>query len=331
MKVFQTCLLLLIVAIPCAADGYDITVAGSPQRTIVRFDDQPIITAVWNHDDVPRPFFYEAHTQKGTSVLRPFPPDPVRNKDNDDHATYHPGIGLAFGDINGVDFWRNKGQVEAVPDGHTGSQGFNDFDQYIFGAEYIFRDPDNDDAIVCRADVQHRLIPQESGNFLLMRFIFHAEDAPIVFGDQEEMGLGVRIDTPYTVKFGNGSIRNSEGGENEAGTWGKQAKWCALIGKEGGAEVGVNIMPSPENFRPSWFHARDYGLLVANPFGKKAMTAPRDNNVPPDRTVVEKGETFTIEFAVHIFETENGETYDGDSAYKRYIELRNRGDWTVQN
>ena len=93
------------------------------------------------------------------------------------------------------------------------------------------------------------------------------------------MGFGVRLNTPLTVEFGKGEIRNSEGGLNEEGTWGKQAKWCAASGVIDGRRAGVALMPDPANFRPSWFHSRDYGLIVANPFGKKAMTAPEDKTV----------------------------------------------------
>ena len=37
-------------------------------------------------------------------------------QDLDDHPTMHPGLWLAFGDINGADFWRNKGRVLGYDD-----------------------------------------------------------------------------------------------------------------------------------------------------------------------------------------------------------------------
>ena len=91
------------------------------------------------------------------------------------------------------------------------------------------------------------------------------------FGDQEEMGLGFRVATPMAVKNG-GRIVNSDGLVNEPQVWGKQADWCEYSGTIDGHAVGLLLMPAPANFRRSWFHARDYGVLVANPFGENAFT-----------------------------------------------------------
>ena len=33
-------------------------------------------------------------------------------------------------------------------------------------------------------------------------------------------------------------------------------------------------MPAPSNFRTSWWHNRDYGVFVANPFGRVTYQAP---------------------------------------------------------
>ena len=62
------------------------------------------------------------------------------------------------------------------------------------------------------------------------------------FGTQEEMGLGVRLATPLTVKSGNGRITNSVGGTNEKGTWGQAADWCArLINVDAPGSTSANL------------------------------------------------------------------------------------------
>jgi hypothetical protein len=91
-----------------------------------------------------------------------------------------------------------------------------------------------------------------------------------VFGDQEEMGLGVRVATGIAEKNG-GIILASTGDRTARATWGKSFGWCDCSGELGDRRVGVTLMPDPANFRPSWFHNRDYGLMVTNPFGRKAM------------------------------------------------------------
>ena len=53
------------------------------------------------------------------------------------------------------------------------------------------------------------------------------------------------------------------------------------------------IIPGAGNFRPSWMHSRDYGVIVANPFGRKAM---RQGAV--SKVTVEKGKPLRLVFAV---------------------------------
>jgi len=55
---------------------------------------------------------------------------------------------------------------------------------------------------------------------------------------------------------------------NESQIWGKTADWCDYDGIINQRQVGVTLIADPQNFRPSWFHARDYGLLLANAFGR---------------------------------------------------------------
>jgi hypothetical protein len=122
------------------------------------------------------------------------------------------------------------------------------------------------------------------------------------------MGLGVRVATDLAVTNG-GVITNSEGRKNEKEVWGTQADWCDYSGKFG----GIMLMPDSRNFRRSWFHARDYGLLVVNPFGRQALAKGE-----PSRVVVERGETLMLRFGVLI--------YDGDvdrrAAYQDFLRTR---------
>ena len=50
--------------------------------------------------------------------------------------------------------------------------------------------------------------------------------------------------------------------------WGKRAKWVDYWGTIDEKVVGVAIFDHPSNPRhPTWWHARSYGLISANPFG----------------------------------------------------------------
>jgi hypothetical protein len=61
----------------------------------------------------------------------------------------------------------------------------------------------------------------------------------------------------------------------------------------GGRLVGRAVLSHPENVRPSWLHARDYGLLVSNPFGRKTFTGGE-----PSRVVVSPGGGLRLRFGV---------------------------------
>src|SRR5690606_3150074 len=114
------------------------------------------------------------------------------------------------------------------------------------------------------------------------------------FGDQEEMGVGSRMATAITEKSG-GEIRNSHGVRSARAVWGQPADWCDGSGKIDGRNCGVTLMAAPSNLRTSWWHTRDYGLMVANPFGRKAMKQGRASQV-----TVHRGEALHLCFAVVV-------------------------------
>jgi hypothetical protein len=276
-----------------------------------------VATYVWDDAVITRPYFANVCALDGTPVTRSHPPDAVLDKGNDDHATFHPGLWLAFGDVSGADVWRLKSRVR-----HVDFKVVPRKDQFLAG----FRVSNSYETLEVPAKMladevcDYTVVADNDGYFLFSRSTFTAKDEPIVFGDQEEMGFGVRLATGISVKRG-GSILNSNGGVNEAGTWGKSALWCSAYGPSKGETAGIVLMPGPSNFRASWFHSRDYGLVVANPFAKKSMTAPEDPDAPPDKTVVEPGKTLQLEFGVYVFSNAGGSPPDAAGKYQRFTEL----------
>lgn len=290
---------VLLTAVACvcawAEPAPTVTLKQEADRVVITAGDQPLAVYVHGDPALPRPYFCLVNTLGGVQVTRNHPPDPVLNKDNDDHPDFHPGVWLAFGDAAGCDFWRNKARVRHA--GFIGSleEGAG---RARFAVENRYEGPDGP---LFTETCVYSIILGGGGWFLICDSTFTAEKE-FSFGDQEEMGLGLRLNTPLTVKFGGGRIVNSDGGENEKGTWGRQALWCAADGNGGKDRAGAAIMPFPSNFRKSWFHSRDYGLLVANPFGKKAMTAPDDKSVPADTTPVAGATAFRLGFGLFVYD-----------------------------
>jgi hypothetical protein len=97
----------------------------------------------------------------------------------------------------------------------------------------------------------------------------HASSGDVKFGDTKEGSMGIRTNPALRVKgsVAKGQAVNSEGVKGKA-VWGKRAKWVDYWGPINGNTVGIAIFDHPGNPRhPTWWHARDYGLVAANPFG----------------------------------------------------------------
>lgn len=274
-----------------------------------QFDGKPVASYRWKDADIRRPFFFHLHAPDGSQVTRNHPP--IAGKDATDHDTFHPGLWMSFGDLNGQDYWRNKARVwkesEAVFRG----------DPFSFTEHLVFMDKDEGGEEGGQQNsVQFHARP---GAYLLVwKTQFRARDKDMVLGDQEEMGLGVRMHTDLTVKAG-GTIRDSEGRKDEKGIWSKSAKWCAYYRTfekdKDQLHRGVAIFPDPANFRPSWWHVRDYGLIVANPFGRNAFTKGEKSQV-----VVKKGESLTLRFGILVF-SRTGEDPALEKAYADFLKV----------
>ncbi|MCC6491073.1 MAG: PmoA family protein [Candidatus Hydrogenedentes bacterium] len=300
------------------AQNPKVTFQGTEGCVQIQIGGAPFATYVYRDAKIPRPYFCNVMAPNGVQVTRPNPPDPLLNKGNDDHPEFHPGIWLAFGDIGGMDVWRNKGRVRHVrfvdaPHGENGTGAFT--------VENVYESGGRPPQTVCREVCTYTIHATDRGYFLVSESDFIAENHDLTFGDQEEMGLGVRMATSLTAKLGSGTIVNSEGGVDESGTWGKQAAWCSYYGTAEGQRVGITIMPDPANFRASWFHSRDYGLLVANPFAKKAMTAPDDDTVLADSTRVPQGQHFRLAFGILVFSRPEDSPFNGAADYTAFMEL----------
>jgi hypothetical protein len=293
---------LLLAPSAHAADPPGVAFETKPDRLVVTAGG-PLATYVFDDPAIPRPYFAHLHAPGGIRVSRNHPP--VKGKDADDHATFHPGLWLAFGDLSGADSWRLKAPVRhdgfaEKPRGRPGEGGFAVRNRYLAA---------DGKTTLCRETCRVRVLVRPAGYLIVWDSTFEPEAAEVAFGDQEEMGLGVRVATPLAVKTG-GRMTGSGGEQNEAGVRGKPLDWCDYSGTVDGKPAGVMLMPDPGNFRPSWFHARDYGFVAANPFGRKSV-----GRGEASRVVVKRGEPLRLRFGVLLH---SGET-DRKAAYRDFL------------
>ena len=72
----------------------------------------------------------------------------------------------------------------------------------------------------------------------------------------------------------------------------------------------------PGNFRACWFHARDYGFLAANPFGRRAFTRGKAS-----RVVVKRGRKFRLRYGVLIHGSPADKPVEPGVAYADYLDV----------
>ena len=293
-------LLPLLVAL-LSVGGAGSRVTGSPQGAwsveqrpaglVISRGGVAVAEFLLGDDAMRRPGLANLRAPQGTPVTRSHPPR--EGRDATDHAAMHPGLWLAFGDVSGEDFWRNQARMEHL--------GFDEDPRASAdGVRFTARARLRSSAGADMGTIENRLaiVDEPEGRVVAWVATIRAEGAPLVLGDQEEMGFGVRLATGLEEKAG-GRIVNSAGESTAAGTWGRVAGWCHATGVDG--RTGVTVVADPGNFRPSWWHNRDYGLLVANPFGRRALARGE-----PSLVTVPPGEPLRLAFAAVL--------HDGDPA-----------------
>jgi putative heme-binding domain-containing protein len=254
-----------------------------PDRLQLTRGGQPVADYVHQDERILRPHFVNLHAPGGLRVSRNHPPRPPL--DAVDHDTMHPGLWLAFGDINGVDFWRNRGRIvhrgfARRPEVRDGRLTFATDNQLV----------DAQGTVIGDLRCQITCLAQPGATVLLWEATFRSDSGELVFGDQEEMGFAARVATPLTEKNG-GLLTSSEGRTSASATWGRAAAWCDYSGTVDGHRLGIQLVADASNFRPSWWHNRDYGVFVANPFGREAMKQGARS-----RVTVARGEPFTLRY-----------------------------------
>lgn len=311
MKLYNAIIFVLanLSLTQCLAEELPLSVEKSATEVIVTAGRQTLVRYVFQDDQIPRPYFKDLKTPEGTQVSRRHPPLP--GVDAEDHALFHPGLWLAFGDLSGMDTWRLKAKV--VHERFSGEPlAAGTRVKFAVVNRYI----STSGASICREESRHEIVSLPGGWLLLWDSDFSAESGDLVFGDQEEMGLGVRMATPLTVKNG-GQIRNSQGEKNEKGCWGQTADWCDYSGLIETERCGVLLMGHPSNFKKCSFHARDYGFVAANPFAEKAF----GRSTTAARTVVQHGDSLRLRFGILIYSRDSRQFVDAASEYANYLTL----------
>src|SRR5690606_3463244 len=85
--------------------------------------------------------------------------------------------------------------------------------------------------------------------------------------------------------------------ETTKATWGTTSPWIDYSGTVGTQTYGATLMDHPDNFRPSRYHVRDYGLFSINPFGESSYTGGKEEAKP---VALKPEETLSLRYGLYI-------------------------------
>jgi Methane oxygenase PmoA len=268
------CLVALGLALP--VDAASVQLKRNGDHIDVLIGGRPFTTYYFGRA-VAKPYLFPLRSAHGTIVTRSFPMIP--DLPGEDHDEPHQrAMYFAHGDINGYDFW-GEAAFPRWSDHSPSTFGltvFSKLDEMRVGPESgeiraEFELMTSAGQAIGRETQAYRFSGDDQTRIIDCEFTIIANHGPVKMGDTKEGTFGIRVvkalDSPP------GRMVNSNGAVGEKAIWGKRADWVDYDGKVAGEDVGIAVFDNPKNFRhPTYWHARHYGLLAANPFGVKEFT-----------------------------------------------------------
>jgi hypothetical protein len=290
-------------------------------------------------DKAAKPYFWPVYALPGVTATRAWPmaDDPeVKRTDHPHqkslwfcHGDVVPeGIDFKkhFRNVAGIDFWsegKGHGKIVCVKVGKPQTEG----NHATVTTANEWRTAEGQKVLDETRTITYYHFGR-GANLLVLDIDLVASVVPVTFADTKEGSLGVRVREKIRVDRG-GQLTNAEGKKGEgrgvnadkSGCWGLVSAWCDNSGQvEDKQTVGVAVFADPGNPIDTAWHARNYGLLAANPFGrdKHARFPDRKGNDTPVKLA--KGEHLKLRYGVfvHAGDVEKGKVAD---YYARFVKL----------
>lgn len=327
----RTILAFLLTAPLALAQNNDVVATKNDGEVAVTINGKPFTTLVAQKDGLAKPYLYPILAPNGTPVTRDWPMKKGIEGETTDHV-HQKSAWFCHGDVIpegvelkvkssdkrvvGVDFWaeaRNHGRIVATDVMVLKSNAPN---EAFISTIMEWRAPEG--LVVLTEKRVYKFSQVAGGRLISVASILTANNGPVVFGDTKEGSFGIRVHDSIrmTLKGGDGMLTNSQGKSGMKDVWGLPADWCDYSGTVDGKKVGVAVFAHTGNPVPSLWHARDYGLLAANPFGRKVAGFPAAKD-KTDLFRIEKGKSATFRFAIfaHDGDVKAGKVADAFDAY----------------
>ncbi|MBL9113683.1 MAG: PmoA family protein [Verrucomicrobiaceae bacterium] len=207
-----------------------------------------------------RPHLYPVIGPNDVAITREYPWSKT-----DDHP-HHSSIWIGHGKVNDTDFW-----LDGDENGRIQHTGFKDVTAAgsvaSFTASSKWINPNGTAILQDERHIKVTALPQNA-RIIDITVMFEALDGEVIFQDTKEGTMAIRVAPVLSIREGTGKIITSAGIKNKK-AWGTKAEWVSFYGPDpSGKPVSITMMDHPANLRhPTTWHARDYGLFAANPFG----------------------------------------------------------------
>ena len=222
-----------------------------------------------------KPVLFPIHGPDQVPMTRNFPLREGVEGEAKDHP-HHESLWYTHGNVNGENFWHlGKAKIEALGDPLVVAVTQNNLATATLTARNRWLAADGKPVLVDHTVITCTHEPDGTRS-IDYDVTLTAPFGELTFADDKEGVMGIRTHPALQLKGdkntpqANGQAINSEGAKGKD-IWGKQARWVAYwakIPKETGPTYGIAILDHPANPRhPTHWHARDYGLIAANPFG----------------------------------------------------------------
>ena len=271
----------------------------------------------YNFKDSDKPFLHPVNGPNQIRMTRNFPMEETAGE-ADDHP-HHKSIWIGH-EISGVDFWTCRDGAKIVVDGSPTIDAATN--SITATSKWI----DADQKIICTDTTKWTFGFDEKSRWIDCVFSLVASEGPITIDDTKEGTVAIRTHPDLRLKpdpkrgvqevFGNAT--NSQGTTGPE-IWGQSASWVLYTGTVESKPASLLILDDPANFRhPTTWHARDYGLIGANPFGLHAFQEMKKG---AGQVALAKGQSLTLHYRFVFF----AETISPTDAESKSNEFSNTG------
>jgi hypothetical protein len=284
-----------------------------PDVLAVTIDGKPF-TMFHYGSDAGKPYLAPIWSASGKIITRRFPMEQIEGESTD--HLHHRGLWFSCDEVNGVSFWTNELSYKRKDMGHIVVRDAKWKDGEHSGtltAAMDWRAPDGRAMLVEDRVMTFNAEPDER---ILDFHITLTAQEDITFGDTHESFFAMRLADKFKEIQGGKSV-NAEGLVNMQNIWGKRSGWVDYTAVLDGERLGVAIFDHPDNPRhPAHWHARDYGLVAASPFGaQKAFDT--DEKETPFKLPKGQKVVFRFRVIVHPGDAETGKAADLYSQYSK--------------